>query len=113
LYFFVDKRLSRKIAANSFIHGCFKENETRDFYSPISRSQLKTFEDLTKRCNLKCRSGEVIKAHINPEIVFKRALALANVREEVTVEKVLACPIGQIPTALFHDDGLMYYEKVV
>ena len=94
-------------AANTFIHGCFKENETRDFYSPISRSQLKTFEDLTKRCNLKCWSGEVIKAHINPEIVFKRALALANVREEVTVEKVLACPIGQIPTALFHDDGLM------
>jgi hypothetical protein len=45
-------------------HGCFKENETRDFYSPISRSQLKTFEDLTKRCNLKCRSGEVIKAHV-------------------------------------------------
>jgi hypothetical protein len=44
---------------------------------------------------------------INPEIVFKRALALANVREEVTVEKVLACPIGQIPTALFHDDELM------
>jgi hypothetical protein len=34
-------------------------------------------------------------------------LALANVREEVTVEKVLAYPIGQIPTALFHDDGLM------
>ena len=29
-------------AANSFIHGCFKENETRDFYSPISRSKLKT-----------------------------------------------------------------------
>jgi hypothetical protein len=30
---------------------------------------------------------------INPEIVFRRALALANVREEVTVEKVLAYPI--------------------
>jgi hypothetical protein len=28
----VDKRLSRKIAANSFIHGCFKENETRGWY---------------------------------------------------------------------------------
>ena len=78
-----------------------------DFYSPISRSQLETFEDLTERCILKCRSGEVNKSHINTEIVFKRALALANVREEVTVEKVLACPIGQIPTALFHDDGLM------
>jgi hypothetical protein len=69
-----------------------------DFYSPISRSQLETFEDLTKRCNLNCRSGDVIEAHINPEIVFRRALAFANVREEVTVEKVLAYPIGQIPT---------------
>jgi hypothetical protein len=62
---------------------------------------------LTKRCNLKCRSEDIIKTHINPEIVFRRALAFATVREEVTVEKVLAYPIGQIPTALFHDDGLM------
>ena len=93
-------------AANSFIHGCFNENETRECYSPISRSQLKTFEDLTKRCNFNCRPGDVIKAHINPEIVFRRALAFANVREEVTVEKDLAYPIGQIPTALFYDDGL-------
>ena len=59
-----DSNLSALKAANTCIHSCFKENETRDFYSPISSSQLKTFEDLTKRCNLKCRSGEVIKAHI-------------------------------------------------
>ena len=90
-----------------FVEGSFKENETRDFYSPIPRSALKTFEDMTKPCNLKCQSGDIIKAHINPEIVFRRALALANVRDEVTVEKVLAYPIGPIPTAIFHDDGSM------
>ena len=48
-----DSNLSALKAANTCIHSCFKENETRDFYSPISRFQLKTFEDLTKRCNLK------------------------------------------------------------
>jgi hypothetical protein len=91
----------------SFVVGCLKENENRYFYSPISRSSLKTFEDMTKQSNLKCRTGDVVKAHIHPELVFRRALALANVREEVSVEKVLAYPVGPIPTAIFHDDGSM------
>ena len=90
----------------SFVDGCFKDNETRDFFSPISKSALKTFDDMAKPCNLKCRSGDIVKTHINPELVFRRALALANVRDEVTVEKVLAYPIGRIPTSIFHDDGL-------
>ncbi|CAC5405606.1 unnamed protein product [Mytilus coruscus] len=68
-----------------FVDGCFKDNETRDFYSPISKSSLKTFDDMTKPCNLKCRSGDIVKTHINPVLVFRRALALANVRDEVTV----------------------------
>jgi hypothetical protein len=50
-------------------------------------------------------SSKFVKAHIHPELVFRRALALANVREEVSVEKVLAYPVGSIPTAIFHDDG--------
>jgi hypothetical protein len=29
----------------SFVVGCLKENENCNFYSPISRSSLKTFED--------------------------------------------------------------------
>ncbi|CAC5419984.1 unnamed protein product [Mytilus coruscus] len=89
----------------SFVDGCFKDKETRDFFSPISKSALKTFD--AKPCNLKCRSGDIVKTHINPELVFRRALALKNVRDEVTVEKVLAYPIGRIPTSIFHDDGLM------
>jgi hypothetical protein len=56
---------------------------------------------MTKQSNLKCRTGDVVKAHIHPELVFRRALALANVREEVSVEKVLAYPVGPIPTAIF------------
>lgn len=91
----------------SFVEGCFNEGENRVFYSPISRSPLKTFEDMTKTSKLKCKTGDFVKAHINPEMIFRRALALANVREDVTVDKILAYPIGSIPSALFHDDGTM------
>jgi hypothetical protein len=74
----------------SFVGGCLKENENRYFYSPISRSSLKTFEDMTKQSNLKCRTGDVVKAHIHPELVFRRALALANVREEDVVKVIFS-----------------------
>ena len=53
------------------------------------------------------KSGEVVEVHINPELVFRRALVLANSRDDVIVEKVLSFPVGSIPTSLFHDDGTM------
>ena len=91
----------------SFVDGSLSNGQSRSFYNPISRSKLKSFEDMTKKTKLKCRSGDTVNVHINPELVFRRALALANCREDVTVEKVLSYPIGPIPTSMFHDDGTM------
>jgi hypothetical protein len=91
--------------AKYFVNGTFSEGQCRDFYGPITRSKLKTFEDLTKKPRLKCRSGEKDEIHSNPELVFRRALVLANSRDDVTVEKVLSFPVGPIPTSLFDDDG--------
>ncbi|CAC5426769.1 unnamed protein product [Mytilus coruscus] len=93
--------------AKSFIEGALADDQHGNFYGTITRSKLKTFEDLTKKTKLTCRSGEIIEGHINPELVFRRALVLANSRDDVTVEKVLSFPIGPIPTSLFHDDGTM------
>ena len=53
---------------------------------------------MTKKTKLKCRSGDTVTVHMNPELVFRRELVLANCREDVTVEKVLSFPIGPIPT---------------
>ena len=91
----------------SFVNGTLTEGNNRDFYGPITRSKLKTFEDLTKKTKLKCRSGEVLHVHTSPELVFRRALVLATSRDDITVEKVLSFPIGPIPTSLFHEDGTM------
>ncbi|CAG2231845.1 unnamed protein product [Mytilus edulis] len=89
----------------SFVEGCSNESETYVFYSPMSRSPLNTFDDTTKTSKLKCKSGDFVKAHINPVKLVRRALVLANVRENETVVRILAYPI---PSALFHDDGTMW-----
>lgn len=62
---------------------------------------------MNKKTKLKCRSGETVQGNINPELIFRRALALTKCRDDVTVEKLLSFPIGPIPTSLFHDDGTM------
>jgi hypothetical protein len=52
----------------SFVNGTLTEGNNRDFYGPITRSKLKTFEDLTKKPKLKCR----------------------RCRDDITIEKVLS-----------------------
>ena len=77
------------------------------FYSPISKSKLKTFEHMNANASLKCKSDEIITGHINPEIVFKCALVLANSRDDVTIDSILSHPVEPIPVAMFHEDGTM------
>ena len=88
--------------AKSFVEGSLSNGQFRSFYNPIRRSKLKSFEDMTRKTKLKCHSGDIVNVHINPELVFRRALALANCRDDVTVDKVLSYPTGPILTAIFH-----------
>jgi hypothetical protein len=74
----------------SLVDGSLSEGQSRSFYNPSTRSKLKSFEDMTHKTKLKCRSGDTV----NPELVFHRELVLANCREDVTVEKVLSFLIG-------------------
>jgi hypothetical protein len=90
-----------------FANSAFSVDQSGSFYNPIPKSKLKTFEHMTSKTNLKCKSGEIISGHINPELAFRRALVLANCRDDVTIENVLSHPIGLIPVSLFHDDGTM------
>jgi hypothetical protein len=68
------------------VDGSLSEGQSRSFYNPSTRSKLKSFEDMTHKTKQKCRSGDTV----NPELVFRRELVLANCREDVTVEKVLS-----------------------
>ena len=93
--------------AKSFVESSLSNGQSRSFYNPIRKSKLKSFEDMTRKTKLKCRSGDIVNVHINPELVFRHALVLANCRDDVAVDKVLSYPMGPIPTAIFHDDVTM------
>ena len=44
---------------------------------------------------------------ISSEVVFRRAITLANCLQDVTLETVLSRPVGPVPASMFHDDSTM------
>jgi hypothetical protein len=60
---------------------------------------------MNAKTSLKGKSGEIITGHINSEIVFRRALVLANSRDDVTIDNILSHHVGPIPVSRFHEDG--------
>ena len=54
----------------SLFDGSLSEGQSRSFYNPSTRSKLKSFEDMTHKTKLKCRSGDTVTVHMNPELVF-------------------------------------------
>ena len=47
---------------------------------------------MNAKTSLKYKSGEIITGHINPEIVFRRALDMTNSRDGVTIDNILSHP---------------------
>jgi hypothetical protein len=80
----------------NFVNSALSVGQSVNFYSPISKSKLKTCEYMNAKTSLKCKSGEIITGHINPEIVF---------RDDVTIDNIFSHPVGPIPVSMFHEDG--------
>ena len=51
--------------------------------------------------------GQIKHGIISSEVVSRRALTLANCRQDLTLETVLSHPLGPVPASMFHDDGTM------
>ena len=71
----------------SLLDSSLFEGQSRSFYNPSTRSKLKSFEDMTHKTKLKCRSGNTVTVHINPELVFRRELVLANCRRTLLLKR--------------------------
>jgi hypothetical protein len=91
----------------NFVNSALSVGQSVSFYSPISKSKLKTFEHMNAKTSLKCKSGEVITGHINPEIVYRRALVFANNRDDVTIDNILSHHVWPIPVSVFREDSTM------
>ena len=51
-----------------FVESSLSTDNAGSFYHPIQRSELKTYEDMNPKEQLKCKSGQVVKGRLNPEI---------------------------------------------
>ncbi|VDI43117.1 Hypothetical predicted protein [Mytilus galloprovincialis] len=91
----------------SFVNNAFSTDGKSSFYSPLSRSNLKTFADMSKKTPFRSRTGDTLHIHVDPELVFRRALTLSSSRDDVSLQKIMEHPIGPVPTSIFHDDGSM------
>ena len=94
---------------DSFVESAFSLTSEKSFYDPLQRSRLKTFSDMAKPTVVRC-AGKAIEVTINPEIVFRRALAISKARD-FTMDGLVQHPVTAVPTALFHEDGKMRRTK--
>lgn len=76
----------------------------RSMYQPIPKSKLKTFSISKKKTKILILGQKALVA-INPEMVFRRALLLTQVRPDLNMKHVLSYPITSVPTSIFHEDG--------
>jgi hypothetical protein len=90
----------------TFVQDCLSTGSNKSFYSPIHKSGVKTFTDMAKKTKL-LHNGKTVKVSIGTELVFRRALTLSGIRENVTTETILSLPVTSVPTAIFHEDGTM------
>ena len=90
----------------AFVTRTFSESKRESLYIPISRSGVKTFGDMAKETKIKVQ-GQIKYGIISSEVVFRRALTLANFRQDVTLETVLSHLGGPVPASMFHNDGTM------
>lgn len=87
-----------------FVERSFDIGEKGNFYDAIKRTSLPTFTDMIKKTNIRgCKEA----VSISPEIVFRRALAIADSRDNVNYSLILSHPITSVPTSIFHEDGKM------
>ena len=94
-----------KVKLASFVRFNLELGSNGKYYSPISRLTLKTFQSMTIQTKLSTKSEGIKRSYVSTETIFQRDLALAEFREDVTVEALMSHPIGSVPLSLFNEDG--------
>ena len=88
----------------NFVESCLEIGGQGNFYAPISKTDLKTFDTMSTKVNPMSQNKNK-KLKMDPELIFRRALCLTKFREDADLEIILNHPIGSVPVALFHEQG--------
>ena len=91
---------------NNFVQMSLSTDQHSSFYSPISKSGVQTFSDISKKSIFLSGHGK-ISGSFRPECIFRQAFSIARYRDDVSLQSVISYPVGSFPSALFHEDGTM------
>ncbi len=94
------------MSMNRFIDDTLSSNGKKSFYSPVTCSKLNTFTDM-KTKTVMLVQGKKKFVRLSAEIVFRRALKIAQVHQDTALLQVIRNPITAVPTSLFHENGTM------
>ena len=90
-----------------FVHSNLELGSNGNFYSPISRLKLKTFQSMTIPSKFSTKSEGMKRANISTEAIFRRGLALAELREDVKIWAFMSHPIRYVPLSLSNEDAIL------
>ena len=90
----------------SFVRSNLEIGQHGNFYSPISRVNIKTFQSMIIPTPVSASGKKGSKkVTVSPETIFRRGLALAEFRTDITIDSLMSHPIGALPLSLFNEDG--------
>ena len=93
-----------QVRYKQFVDDTLSTDDSKSLFAAIKKSKLQTFSALTKNVKLMC-NGKIVKANMNPEIVFRRALTISQTRGGMNMDVLMSKPITSVPLSLFHEDG--------
>ena len=93
-----------KEQSKHFMKATLTSEGCKSLHCPLKKTKLTTFTNMVKATNVRIQ-GKPRELNINAEMVFRRALKVAQVRHDVTMKSVLSQPVTSIPTSLFNEDG--------
>ena len=98
----LDTRSKALTAMNNFVHDRLEQGGTVNFYNPIHKRSLKTFESMTNK--RKKRSNISDLTHNNSRDLFARLFLLGQARNIDNLQ-LMTYPLGTLPLALSTPEG--------
>lgn len=81
--------------------------KNKDFFKPIKRQKLKTFEDMNKKVVVKTSKLKELEYHQQGNVAFQLLVLSQNRPEKLDLKEVLRYPLMPVPSSIGTADGYL------
>ena len=81
--------------------------DVKDFFEPISKPKLKSFDACNTVTKLKTAQGQIIQYREQGDLAFKLLIKAQDLDHPVSIEELMTYSLTSVPHALGTPDGFM------